>query len=382
MVDVMRTNFFPVTMLAALALLQACGSNYQAPLDDQSAVLQRAPAPIYSTTGTPTSVGAVISSTGVSTSATSSSTPAPATTTPARAVAAGVRVEPAAGVNVNVVNEQGGIRRSGISRAPLDSGTPVPSGTLDSPASSTPAAGSSRLPPAANSIPTTPTSVPTGGQTHTVARGETLYSIAWQYSLDYRALAVANNLAEPYTIYPDQRLTLNIGGVSGNALDRVPSIPAAPAGDPVAVPTERPAASVASRRTGNVPTREVENITWQWPVDGRVLRGFSAEAATTSRGIDIGASRGSPVYAAADGDVVYSGRGIQGQGDLIIIRHSARHLSAYSHNANMLVTEGARIRAGDKIAEVGTDTRGSELLHFEVRVDGTPVDPSRYLPPQ
>src|SRR3989338_4597288 len=134
MVDVMRTNFFPVTMLAALALLQACGSNYQAPLDDQSAVLQRAPAPIYSTTGTPTSVGAVISSTGVSTSATSSSPPAPATTTPARAVAAGVRVEPAAGVNVNVVNEQGGIRRSGISRATLDSGTPVPSGTLDSPA--------------------------------------------------------------------------------------------------------------------------------------------------------------------------------------------------------------------------------------------------------
>lgn len=392
MVDVMKANFSSITMLAALVLLQGCGGNYQAPLDDQSAVLQRAPAPIYSTTGTPTSVGAVVSSTGVSTSASTSSstTPAAATTTGARAVAAGVRVEPAAGVNVNVVNEPTGVRRSGISRAPLDSGTPVPSGTLDNPISPAPAAsGSSRLPPAANSGPAAPASVPASssaiparGQSHTVARGETLYSIAWQYSLDYRALAVANNLAEPYTIYPDQRLTLNIGGVSGNALARVPSIPAAPAGDPVAAPTERPAASVASRRTGNVPTREVENITWQWPVDGRVLRGFSSEAATTSRGIDIGASRGSPVYAAADGDVVYSGRGIQGQGDLIIIRHSARHLSAYSHNANMLVTEGARIRAGDKIAEVGTDTRGSELLHFEVRVDGSPVDPSRYLPPQ
>ena len=85
-------------------------------------------------------------------------------------------------------------------------------------------------------------------------------------------------------------------------------------------------------------------------------------------------------YAAADGDVVYSGRGIQGQGDLIIIRHSARHLSAYSHNSSMLVSSGARIRAGDKIAEVGTDSSGAELLHFEVRVDGAPVDPAGYLP--
>lgn len=379
----MKGKISSATLLAALAILQGCGNNYQAPLDDQSAVLQRAPAPVYSTTGTPSNAGAVFSSTpinspgGSSTGASSTATSTAATsTTAATTVAAGVRVEPAAGVNVNVVNEQSGMRRSGISRAPLDTGIPVPSGTQETPASTAPA--SSGLPPAANAAP----SMPSGGQSHTVARGETLYSIAWQYSLDYRALAVANNLAAPYTIYPDQRLTLNIGGVSGNAVERVPAIPVAPAGDTVAATSERPAASVASRRTGNVPTREVENITWQWPVDGRVVRGFSAGAATTSRGIDIGARRGDPVYAAADGDVVYSGRGIQGQGDLIIIRHSARHLSAYSHNANMLVTEGARIRAGDKIAEVGTDTRGSELMHFEVRVDGTPVDPARYLPPQ
>lgn len=362
-----------VVLLAAMVVLQACGGTYQAPLDDQSASLQRSPPPIYSTTGTPSSVGSV--STSVPMSSSSTPAPAPATRSSASTVTAGVRVEPAAGVNVNVVNEQSGVRRSGISRAPLDADTPVSSGAVGSTAAATP---SSTLP--APAIAGSPSS--TSAQTHTVARGETLYSIAWQYSLDYRALAVANNLSEPYTIYPDQRLSLNIGGVSGNAVARVPSIPAAPAGNTSVVSGERPPASVASRRTGNVPTREVENITWQWPVDGRVLRSFSATAATTNRGIDIGARRGDPVYAAADGDVVYSGRGIQGQGDLIIIRHSARHLSAYSHNANMLVTEGARIRAGDKIAEVGTDTRGSELLHFEVRVDGTPVDPSRYLPPQ
>lgn len=373
----MKGKFSSATLVSALAILQGCGNNYQAPMDDQSAVLQRAPAPVYSTTGTPSNAGAIVSSTPINSgSAAAASSSTPAATTAARPVAAGVRVEPAAGVNVNVVNEPSGVRRSGISRAPLDTGAPVPSGTLDVPTST--ASASSGLPAPVGATP----SIPSGGQSHTVARGETLYSIAWQYSLDYRALAVANNLAAPYTIYPNQRLTLNIGGVSGIAVERVPTIPVAPAGDAVAATSERPAASVASRRTGNVPTREVENITWQWPVDGRVVRGFSAGAASTSRGIDIGARRGDPVYAAADGDVVYSGRGIQGQGDLIIIRHSARHLSAYSHNANMLVTEGARIRAGDKIAEVGTDTRGSELMHFEVRVDGTPVDPSRYLPPQ
>jgi len=219
-----------------------------------------------------------------------------------------------------------------------------------------------------------------GAQTHTVVQGDTLYSIAYRYSLDYRALALANNLAAPYTIYPNQVLNLNIGGVSDSALNSVPAIPAAPAGDPTGRVGERPAQSEAQRRVGNTPSQVVEGIAWQWPVDGRVLRGYSASAATTSRGIDIGGRRGDPVYAAADGDVVYAGRGIQGQGDLIIIRHSARHLSAYSHNSNMLVTEGSRIRAGDKISEVGTDTRGSELIHFEVRVDGAPVDPSRYLP--
>ena len=286
-------------------------------------------------------------------------------------------MQPADGVNVNVANDSGGIRRTSIGRQPLGGSAPA---QPQEPASAsaplgTPSAGVAP----ANASPA-PSPAPLTGQSHIVARGDTLYSIAWQYSLDYRALALANNLQAPYTIYPDQRLSLNIGSVSSNALQGVPAIPAAPAGTAAVASGQRPAAAEASRRTGNVPSRVVEDIAWQWPVEGRVLRTFSGSAATTSRGIDIGARLGDPVYAAADGDVVYSGRGIQGQGDLIIIRHSARHLSAYSHNSSMLVSEGARIRAGDKIAEVGTDGRGSELLHFEVRVDGAPVDPARYLP--
>ena len=367
-----------VVVLAGLAvILQSCGGRYQAPLDDQSAVLERTAPPIYSTTG-PSSVGGVADSAPVSSSGSpAGASSAGAAVAPARAIAAGVRVQPADGVNVNVVNDPGGIRRTSIARQPLGGSAPVPpqepssaSAPLGVPAAvDAPANASAAQAPA-----------PLVGQSHIVARGETLYSIAWQYSLDYRALALANNLQAPYTIYPDQRLSLNIGSVSNNALQSVPAIPAAPAGTAAVASGQRPAAAEASRRTGNVPSRVVEDIAWQWPVEGRVLRTFSGSAATTSRGIDIGARLGDPVYAAADGDVVYSGRGIQGQGDLIIIRHSARHLSAYSHNSSMLVSEGARIRAGDKIAEVGTDGRGSELLHFEVRVDGAPVDPARYLP--
>lgn len=351
-------NLRPGLLLAA-ALLQACGGNYQAPLEDQSAVLERTPPPIYSTTGVSTATGAISSSSA----AVASSAPAPGG---ARTIAAGVAVQPAPGVSVNVVNEPTGIRRSSLGRAPLD-GSSAPS---SAPAPAT----------LQGSAPAPTSQGAAGAQRHTVVRGDTLYSIAWQYSVDVRALALANNLNPPYTIYPGQELTVNISGVSSNAVAAVPTLPAAPAGDAAPAPAARAIDPAPERRTVNVPSKVVDDIAWQWPVQGRVLRSFSASSSATSRGIDIGASQGDSVYAAADGDVVYSGRGIQGQGDLIIIRHSARHLSAYSHNSAMLVQEGARVRAGDKIAEVGRDSRGAELLHFEVRVDGAAVDPARYLP--
>lgn len=353
-------------LLAAL-LLQACGGRYQAPLDDQSRVLERQAPPIYSTTG--------------GTSNTSAPAPTQASTarsTTAATGGAGVQVQPAPGVSVNVANDSGAIGRSTIGRTPIG-GAASPS-PVSSNAAATNSPATSAMPSPTN--PTVNTPAGTSAQMHTVIRGDTLYSIAWRYSVDYRALALANNLAPPYTIYPDQQLNVNISNVSNTAINNVPTIPVAPAGDPAVNVGERPAAAAANRRVGTVPTRVVDGVIWQWPVEGRVLQGFSANATSTSKGIDIGGRRGEPVYAAADGDVVYSGRGIQGQGDLIIIRHNARFLSAYSHNSNMLVSEGARIRAGDKIAEVGTDPRGTELLHFEVRVDGKPADPSQYLPPR
>ncbi len=361
----MKTVFSSMRSSATVLLLPlsllACGGRYQAPLDDQSTVLERTAPPIYSTDGSSSRSGVA--------SAPRASTSTSAPSSGARTVAAGVRVDPAPGVNVNVVNDSGAIRRTTIDRAPIaGSPTPSSSGGISARPIDTPAAA-----PA-------PSPAVSSGQTHTVVRGDTLYSIAWRYSLDSRALALANNLAPPYTIYPNQVLNVDIAAVSDSALQTVPTLPAEPAGDPAVAVGQRPAEAVANRRTESVSVRNVEGVNWQWPLEGRVLRGFSTGSAATSRGIDISGRRGDPVYAAADGDVVYSGRGIQGQGDLIIIRHSARHLSAYSHNSNMLVTEGARVQAGDKISEVGTDPRGSELIHFEVRVDGKPVDPSLYLP--
>jgi lipoprotein NlpD len=108
-----------------------------------------------------------------------------------------------------------------------------------------------------------------------------------------------------------------------------------------------------------------------------LVRGFQSGV---SKGLDINGNVGDAVLAAGDGDVVYSGRGIQGSGDLIIIRHNDRYLSAYAHNSRMLVNEGSRVRAGEKIAEVGEDSAGVAMLHFEIREAGNSVDPGRLLP--
>ena len=110
---------------------------------------------------------------------------------------------------------------------------------------------------------------------------------------------------------------------------------------------------------------------------GKVIRGFEADM---NKGIDIGGKLGDPVFAASSGDVVYSGRGVQGSGNLIIIRHNDRYLSAYAHNSRMLVGEGIHVKEGDKIAEVGNSSNGISMLHFEIRFDGKSVDPTGLLP--
>jgi lipoprotein NlpD len=270
---------------------------------------------------------------------------------------------------------------------------------------------------------------------YVVARGDTLYSIAFTHGMDYRALAARNHIPPPYVIYPGQ--VLRIEGMAGaparvtvvkappreirpqnNApvFETVPNEPetahASPAAStsvavatraepssganagnvqplapPVAIqnppPATPPASSAASRPLPQVvsgKTRSVDGVTWQWPADGAVISGFQDGNGGSGAGLDIAGNAGDPVRAAADGVVVYSGNGLIGYGELIIIKHSDTYLSAYGHNRKRLVKEGEHVRAGQLIAEMGSSGAPREELHFEIRKNGKPVDPAGYLP--
>ena len=215
-----------------------------------------------------------------------------------------------------------------------------------------------------------------GPTTHLVRSGETLFSIAFQYDLDFRSLAIANGLNPPYTIFVDQEINLDLNNIvsAGSAVSTA-NLGTAVGNNSVA------RARAGGGTSGSVLRQPVTStpqaLSWQWPHQGRLLRGFQSGV---SKGLDISGNVGDAVLAAGDGDVVYSGSGIQGSGDLIIVRHSDRYLSAYAHNSRMLVNVGSRVRAGEKIAEVGENSSGVAMLHFEIREAGDSVDPSRLLP--
>lgn len=220
---------------------------------------------------------------------------------------------------------------------------------------------------------TTRSSAAGGASTHTVQRGDTLFSIAFQYDLDFRQLAIANDLNPPYTIFVGQELNLDTSRVVSNARS-----PAGNVGTPVndnAVARTRAGSSRSGVIRQSIEELQREPV-WQWPLRGRVLRGFAAGI----EGLDIAASVGDPVRAAEAGDVVYAGQGIQGAGNLLILRHNDRFLSAYGHNSRLLVGEGDHVEAGQQIAEVGQNAAGTALLHFEIRREGSAVDPIAYLP--
>jgi len=352
---------FPLAAIACL-LLVACASDYEAPMDDRSSSLDRQPPLIVSNgqevPATPRRRPEIANSGSANGSGTAGN--------------ANNNSVGASSTVVRPVTVAGGIGRASISRDSLPAD--------DQPATSNnqPAAASSSAPVAANTSSVPASAATASARTHTVARGDTLYSIAWTHNIDYRRLALVNNLSAPYTIYPGQQLNLSESGVSESAISALPDIPASPAGELATTTGQRPQAAIDARRTGSVSTRQTEGVSWQWPAEGRMLSMFSEAGA--NRGIDIAGMQGQSVYAAADGDVVYAGSGIQGAGNLVILRHSARHLSAYMYNRAMVVGEGDRVRAGDKIAEMGSGPNGRDLLHFEVRVDGKPTDPVRFLP--
>ncbi|AIO48353.1 MULTISPECIES: peptidoglycan DD-metalloendopeptidase family protein [Burkholderia] len=224
-----------------------------------------------------------------------------------------------------------------------------------------------------------------------VKPGDTLYRIALENGQNYRDIASWNNLANPNQIEVDQLLRVAPPGgaavagapaaapIVGGAVATAPlsSGPAAPAaGTSSALAATPPAAATGSSDTAAAPSGPV---TFAWPARGPVLNGFDD---AKNKGVNIGGTAGEAVKAAADGRVVYSGNGLRGYGNLIIIKHDATYLTAYAHNRALMVKEGDAVTKGQKIAEMGNSDADRVMLHFEVRRQGKPVDPLKYLPPQ
>jgi len=306
-------------------------------------------------------------------------------------------------------------------------------GTMRSSVLIEPAAGTGQPAAAAHA------SVP--GGVYTVRTGDTLYSIAFRNAVDFRDLAQWNQIAAPYTIWPGQRLRLSpparsaapsvpatapaptsaagrpaaptpatglfetvpapsaspSAGVAAASPGMTPPVPV-PAPHPAAPPASSPASAASSVPVAGVApaspspadvkaaaapvpkaaVRKAGGLAWRWPADGNVVKRFQSDAAIP--GIEIAGSSGAAVRAAADGVVVYSGNGLVGYGELVIIKHSDSLLSAYAHNAKRLVKEGQRVTAGQQIATMGSSGAARTGLGFQIRKDGNPVDPLDYLP--
>lgn len=203
---------------------------------------------------------------------------------------------------------------------------------------------------------------------HVVRKGDNLSAIAFQHGLDWRSLARWNRIRDPYVIQPGQRLAL-----------QGPPAPSPRAASAKARPKagSKPKAKQPGAPRPPPPATPVSTRGWTWPAKGKLLRGYGKGE---RGGIDIGGRRGQPVVAAKGGRVVYAGSGLTGYGRLVILKHSERLLTAYAHNERMLVKEGQTVRGGQKIAEMGSTGAERVKLHFEVRRDGKPLNPLKYLP--
>ncbi len=236
-----------------------------------------------------------------------------------------------------------------------------------------------------------------------VKPGDTLYRIALENGQNYRDIATWNNLSNPNQIEVDQLLRVAPPGanvaaltpgvatspIAGGGVQTAPlgSSPAPGPGGAAGVASVPPVYGAGSTATTIPPqpaasdssAAPASNVAFAWPVRGPILGTFDDSA---NKGVNIGGAAGDPVKAAADGRVVYAGNGLRGYGNLIIIKHDATYLTAYAHNRALMVKEGDAVTKGQKIAEMGNSDSDRVMLHFEVRRQGKPVDPLKYLPPQ
>jgi lipoprotein NlpD len=205
---------------------------------------------------------------------------------------------------------------------------------------------------------------PPRSATYTVKRGDTLYSIAWRHRVDYNELARWNRIGRDYVIHPGQVLKVTGRGATAKPVAKAPVSPAK--------------AGIQSSRPPGATQSLGPPLAWQWPV-------ASGAVALTTRpnggqGLNIGGRFGDEIRAAGDGRVVYSGTGLLGYGQLLIIKHNDTYLSAYGHTQSVAVHEGEVVRAGQRIATMGAGPSGTPLLYFEIRINGTPTNPLPLLP--
>ena len=225
-----------------------------------------------------------------------------------------------------------------------------------------------------------------------VKKGDTLHAIAFNFGKDWKDLAAWNGIRSPYTIYPDQQLRLSAGtgqetsaaasksGAAGNASSSSGTVvKAAPPKGANSVTYDAPPRATTSPPPAPAKQVSADPGKWLWPAEGRIISTFKPND-PARKGIDIGGKEGQAVIASAAGEVVYSGSGLLGYGELVIIKHSESILSAYAHNRKRLVKEGQNVSAGERIAEMGSNDRSQAMLHFEIRLNGNPQDPLKYLP--
>jgi len=295
-----------------------------------------------------------------------------------------------------------------------------------------------RQPATVTQTPTTPAGEDWRPDSYIVKKGDTLYSIGLNHGYDYREVAAANNIYEPYNISVGQKISFaslkrkdtksdgepttyeNEDGVIISPIDvetgvvtsatdasgasSVGSTTTPILATPKAIrepysleafnqktPVSPPSTTTATNATTSAPeskTTEVattaetavdNNSEWSWPTQGQVIAGFNE---ATNKGIDIAGKEGQAITASAAGKVIYAGSDLRGYGKLVIIKHNQTFLSVYAHNNKLMVKEGQSVKAGETIATMGNTDADRVKLHFEIRERGKSVDPAKYLPPK
>lgn len=250
------------------------------------------------------------------------------------------------------------------------------------------------------SLPIKAESVP---EFHTVKEGESLYTVAWIYDLDYHTIASNNYLTSKDSVRPGQKIYLKkqapvhgprpiaqqsieirpVNERPSNENQALESKPAIVAQKPMntnnsASAIKAPTIAAAAPAQAAKPMA-MNNSQWLWPTNGKITKQFSIKEQEYNKGIDFSGNLNDPIYATKSGKVVYSGEGLRGYGKLIIIKHDELYLSAYAHNNELLVREGDEVAQGKVIAKMGRTDSPHVKLHFQIRKNGKPVDPSGYL---